>query len=72
MADQDSENTSKKSTKVAVELFRRYLADKGKSEDFLHCLESDLNDIFKQFYAEARKMVRPSTANRRYCQIPPK
>ena len=32
------------------------MADKGKPEDFLHCSESDLNDILKQFYAEARKM----------------
>ena len=57
VVNKDSSNT-KKATKVAVELFRKYLAKKNKQEDFLSSTEDKLNKNLQQFYVEARKMDR--------------
>ena len=54
LEDKDSENT-KKATKAAVALFSSYLQEKGQSTDFVSLPPTELCDILKQFYVEARK-----------------
>ena len=53
LKDKDSENT-KKATNRAVRLFRKYLNEKGRPEDFENYEISELQEALTKFYSEAR------------------
>ena len=57
VVNEDSTNT-KKATKVAVELFRKYLVERNKQEDFLSSTKEELNKNLQQFYVKEQKMDR--------------
>ena len=54
LAEKDAENT-KKATKVAINLFRSYLQEKGLSETEILTSKIKLATVLEKFYPEARK-----------------
>ena len=48
--------STKKATRAAVDLFRKYLVNKNMQEDFLSSSNEELNDILEKFYVEVRKI----------------
>ena len=54
LEQKDSKNT-KKSTKVALNIFREYLQEKKLKEDELLASKVKLSAVLGKFYAEARK-----------------
>ena len=54
LAQKDAENT-KKATKVAINLFRSYLQEKGLTETEILTSKIKLATVLEKFYPEARK-----------------
>ena len=54
LAEKDTENT-KKATKVAINLFRSYLQEKGLTETEILTSKIKLATVLQKFYPEARK-----------------